>query len=87
MSDEAKESVRTLIFRAIRRAQGSRDLVSKSLYSSRTTECLQSLHFLLQLCDLLFKAARFGLERLGRFLSVGAVERRPRRYGPSSPSV
>ena len=34
----------------------------------------ETLHLLLQLLDLLFQAARLGLERLGRLLPVGSVE-------------
>ena len=37
-------------------------------------ENLKTLHLLLQLRDLLFQAARLGLERLGRLLPVGTVE-------------
>ena len=37
-------------------------------------ENLETLHLLLQLLDLLFQAARLGLERLGRLLPVGSVE-------------
>ena len=37
-------------------------------------QCMEALHLLLQLLDLLFQTARLGFERLRRLLPVGGVE-------------